>query len=174
MRRIDNLHVRVLAAPRQQVGELIDSLSGSQDMLWPSHAWPKMRLSGPLGAGAEGGHGPIRYRVESCTPGAQVRFRFSAPRGFDGFHEFAVHSLSADVTRLTHLLVLRPRFPASITAPLVWLPLHDALIEDCLDLAELAVTGTIAEPARWSPYVRALRAVAGLPAATRWFRNPLA
>jgi hypothetical protein len=32
-----------------------------------------------------------------------------------------------------------------------------ALIEDLLDRAELEVTGTVASPARWSPWVSLLR-----------------
>jgi hypothetical protein len=39
--------------------------------------------------------------------------------------------------------------------------LHDALIEDLLDNAELAATGTVRRPARWSPWVRMLRAHLG-------------
>jgi hypothetical protein len=37
--------------------------------------------------------------------------------------------------------------------------LHDAVLEDLLDRAELAVTGTVARPAVWSPWVRLLRVV---------------
>jgi hypothetical protein len=40
-------------------------------------------------------------------------------------------------------------------------PLHDALIEDALDNAERETTGTVAEPAGWSWWVRTLRRVLG-------------
>jgi hypothetical protein len=43
--------------------------------------------------------------------------------------------------------------------PLVWQPPHDALIDDLLDRAELVLTGAVARPARWSPWVRLLRRV---------------
>ena len=36
--------------------------------------------------GAAGGHGPIRYRVESYERGRRVRFRFLSPEGFVGTH----------------------------------------------------------------------------------------
>lgn len=47
---------------------------------------------------------------------------------------------------------------AQLTWPLVFRPLHNALIEDALDNAEQQVTGHLQHPARWSAYVRVLRA----------------
>jgi hypothetical protein len=49
--------------------------------------------------------------------------------------------------------------PARLSWPLVFRPLHDALLEDALDNAERQVTGRLQLPARWSPYVRALRRI---------------
>lgn len=48
----------------------------------------------------------------------------------------------------------------SLAWPLAFRPLHDAVLEDALDRAGLATTGRVARPARWSPYVRFLRALA--------------
>ncbi|MFG2331746.1 hypothetical protein ACGFMM_19205 [Streptomyces sp. NPDC048604] len=56
---------------------------------------------------------------------------------------------------------MAPRGLARLTWPLAWLPPHDACLEDGLDRAELACTGTLRRPARWSSYVRLLRALAG-------------
>ncbi|WP_199435341.1 SRPBCC family protein [Qaidamihabitans albus] len=156
---VHNLHVRRL--PGSEAGSLIDTLAGPEDRLWPAGSWPPMRFDRPLATGATGGHGPVRYRVESYTPGRSIRFRFSAPRGFDGFHEFSTATPGPEATELRHVLVLRSRFPAWITYPLFWRPLHDALIEDCLDQAERAVTGGVRAPARWPPYVRLLRGLIG-------------
>ncbi|GAB3492964.1 SRPBCC family protein [Amycolatopsis cihanbeyliensis] len=154
-----NLHTRRLPGSQGEVGALIDGLAGEGDRLWPSEQWPAMRLDRPLGAGAAGGHGPIRYRVESYTPGVWVRFRFTAPRGFDGFHEFTLRRADPGRTELRHLMVVRLRGPARFTYPLVWGPLHDAVLEDALDRAELELTGRVPAPARWSRYVRLLRGV---------------
>ncbi|MGW9373321.1 hypothetical protein ACWGVR_25240 [Streptomyces xanthophaeus] len=71
-------------------------------------------------------------------------------------HEFAVVPVGADRTLLRHTPAMLPR----VTWPLVWRPLHDACLEDSLDRAELARTGAVARPARWSPYVRFLRTLA--------------
>jgi hypothetical protein len=154
-----NLHTRRLNASRAEVGALIDSLAGDQDRLWARHSWPELRFDRHLGVGAVGGHGPIRYTVVAYEPGRWVRFRFTSPRGFDGFHEFTAHPRDPGGTDLRHLMVMRLRFPAWLTYPLLWRPLHDALLEDTLDRAERSLTGTIESPATWSPYVRLLRAI---------------
>ena len=154
--RVWNRHSRVFALPQDRVGALIDTLSGEDDRLW-SEAWPPLRFDRPLGVGADGGHGPVRYHVESYEPGRSVRFRFTAPRGFDGFHEFTLRATKAEETELVHLMVLRLRHPAWCTYPLLWRPMHDALLEDGLDRAERELTGAVRTPARWSPYVRLLR-----------------
>ena len=151
-----NLHHRTVRADRH-VGGLLDGLAGADDRLWPHEHWPAMRFDRPLGVGAVGGHGPIRYRVEAYVPGTWIRFRFTAPRGFDGYHEFCVHE-SAAGTRLEHRLVMAVHGPARLTWPLASRPLHDALIEDCLDRAEHDPTP---HRPRWGRYVRALRALAG-------------
>jgi hypothetical protein len=116
-----------------------------------------MRFDRPLAIGARGGHGPIRYDVDAYEPGRSVRFRFTAPRGFEGFHAYEVDE-RAGRTILRHVLEMRASGAARATWPLVFRPLHDALIEDSLDRAEHAVTGGVARPAHWSAYVRFLRA----------------
>ncbi len=155
--RVWNRHSRIVPVSSERVGALIDTLSADDDRLWPVDAWPPMRFDRPLGAGAVGGHGPVRYSVESYEPGRSVRFRFTAPRGFDGFHEFTLRARGTEETELEHLMVLRLRHPAWFTYPLVWRPMHDALLEDGLDRAERELTGTVRAPARWSRYVRILR-----------------
>ncbi|MFJ1824254.1 hypothetical protein ACIO6T_21575 [Streptomyces sp. NPDC087532] len=89
-----------------------------------------------------------------------MRFTFSGPRGFYGFHEYAVLAVDDERTLLRHTLAMDARGPARITWPLVWRPLHDACLEDSLDRAELACTGTVAHPARRGRYVRMLRSLA--------------
>ncbi|WP_329619399.1 SRPBCC family protein [Streptomyces sp. NBC_01255] len=151
-----NVHERLLAAKRSEVGALIDTLASSDDKLWPQEGWPSMEFDRPLAAGAAGGHGPVRYTVATHIPSQWVRFTFSGPRGFHGFHEYAAFTVDQDHTLLRHTLAMAVHGPARLTWPLVFRPLHDALLEDSLDRAELACTGTVDRPARWSPYVRML------------------
>ncbi|MET9697424.1 SRPBCC family protein [Streptomyces sp. NPDC006529] len=153
-----NVHERLLAAKASEVGALVDSLSGgAADRLWAHRKWPALEFDRPLAVGATGGHGPVRYAVTAYVPGTWARFTFSGPRGFHGFHEFAVLPVDGERTVLRHTLAMKTGGLARLTWPLAFRAMHDACLEDALDRAELACTGTVARPARWSPYVRLLR-----------------
>jgi hypothetical protein len=157
--RIVNVHERILPATVEQVGALIDGLAGPDDRLWPTDRWPglPLRFDRPLGVGATGGHGPVRYRVEEYEPGRRVVFRFSRKPGIDGTHRFEVDD-SQGVTELRHVLEGRLESATAIRNwTMVIRPLHDAILEDLLDRAELATTGQVLQPARWSRRVRLLR-----------------
>jgi hypothetical protein len=150
---IANVHERTLP-PGADAGALLDGLATRTDPLWPVAAWPPIWFDRPLGVGARGGHGPVRYDIDAHLPGRWVRFRFTAPRGFDGYHEYRV--LDGDGGPiLRNTLVMHVAGPARVTWPLVYRPLHDALIEDSMARA----TGE--SPRRWSWRVRLLRALAG-------------
>ncbi|AXK36266.1 SRPBCC family protein [Streptomyces armeniacus] len=171
-----NVHERLLPVPAHEAGALIDGLAGPDDRLWPGTDWPPLTLDRALGEGAYGGHGPVRYGVAGYAPGQWVRFRFSAPRGFLGFHEFTVHPLpygqegrsgppaspgpqGPSGVVLRHTLAMHVRGAARLSWPLFFRWCHDAVLEDAMDRAERACTGTVAAPACWSPYVRLLRRV---------------
>jgi hypothetical protein len=117
-----------------------------------------MKLDRPLGPGAKGGHGPIRYEVVTARPAERVRFRFTGPRGFDGYHEYQVLA-DGDGAILRHVLSMRTRGWAALAWPLMFRWLHDALIEDSLDAASIALNEPH-DPAIWSRSVRLLRWVA--------------
>ncbi len=153
---IRNIHERTLPVPPAAAGALLDSLSGPDDRLWPRR-WPAMRFDRPLAVGAVGGHGPIRYTVEQYRPAGHVRFRFDAPAGFDGYHEYEVLPDGDDACRLRHSLVMTTRGPARLTWPLLFRPLHDALIEDSLDTAVRSLGLHLRAPSQWSARVRMLR-----------------
>ncbi|MFC9298714.1 SRPBCC family protein [Streptomyces sp. NPDC057011] len=150
-----NVHERLLHAKASEIGTLIDSLAGPTDSLWPTGAWPAMELDRGLSVGSKGGHGPVRYTVTAYVPGTWVRFTFTGPRGFNGFHELAVLPVDEERTVLRHTLAMRTTGPARLTWPLAFRHLHDALLEDALDRAEGPTRG-----ARWTPYVRLLRSLA--------------
>ena len=153
-----NVHERTLLADASRVGDLLDSLGSSQDRLWPRDCWPSMRFDRPLQVGAIGGHGPIRYVVEGYNPGCAVWFRFTRPTGFKGGHRFDLESTVTGGTRLRHMLAMDLRGAARVSWPLIFRPLHDALLEDLLDRAAVAVGEPPAGQA-WSLWVRILRAM---------------
>jgi hypothetical protein len=164
--RIHNVHERFLPVRPEEVGRLLDGLSGDPDPLWPTGYWPPMRFDRPLGPGATGGHGPIRYRVEGYDPGRHVRFGFTSPPGLDGTHEFTVREVPGGSV-LGHTIAGRTSGRMLVAWPLVFRPLHDALLEDALDKAEAALTGRAPREPSWSWRVRRLRARAARASARR-------
>ncbi len=165
----DNIHERWLAGNPEHAASLLDGLAGSADRLWPHETWPAMRFAGPLAEGAAGGHGPVRYTIESYEPGRQISFRFLPETGFDGHHWFEVVPRPGGAL-LRHGLKARGGFKRGMYWRLVIRYLHDALLEDALDNAERALTGEVKHPARWSWWVKTLRlgmrVLHGLPPAT--------
>lgn len=153
--KVVNVHDRKLDVSPAEAGALIDTLATGDDRLWPRDSWPRMRFDRPLGVGATGGHGPVRYLVEAYSPGESVRFRFLGPTGFDGFHGYSVVREGGSVI-LRHVLQMQARGPALVTWPLVFRPLHDALMEDSLARAEEAL-GLPATVRPWSSWVKLLR-----------------
>ena len=152
---IINQHQRLLKTPIEITGSLIDSLASSTDKLWPRHRWPRMEFDQDLSVGAKGGHGPIRYVVEDYIPGERIIFRFTAPEGFEGFHRFDLIA-DGDNCMLQHTLEMNTSGFARISWPLIYRPLHDALIEDSLATAQLNLHQQ-PDIRRWSLWVKFLR-----------------
>jgi hypothetical protein len=167
--RVSNRHQRQLRCSPQVAGSLLNRLASADDPLWPREQWPPMRFDGGLGEGQRGGHGPIRYWVERYRPGQSVRFRFSAPRGFVGTHELRVEADDTHPERcmLHHEIAMRVEGWARLSWPLVFGPLHDALLEDALDKAQRSVGDAPTSRASWSLQVRALRWLAARALASR-------
>lgn len=149
-----NIHEREIDAPAETVGGLLDQLGGAGDRVWPSPAWVPMRLDRPLGVGADGGHGPVRYHVSAYEPGRRVRFEFHPRTGLVGFHEFTVDQLGVDRCRVRHVLEARPHGVMRVALPLAVRSMHDAVLEDALDNLELAATGSLRSRSVWSPWAR--------------------
>ena len=155
--RVRNVHSRAIARPLDEVGALLGTLASNADRLWPAGPWPPMKLDRPLGPGACGGHGPIRYCVEKFEPGSRVRFRFTAPRGFNGYHEFSVAEAPAGCV-LSHTIEMETTGLAVLSWPVIIRPLHDALIEDAFTKAQLSLHEK-ADRAPWPLRVRMLRSM---------------
>jgi len=154
--KVINIHERELDANLEQVGLLIDSLSSKDDRLWPNHSWPCMKFDRPLSIGADGGHGPIGYFVEEYELGQSIKFRFTNPKGFNGFHRYEVVRSTQQSVLLRHTIEMTLHGSARLTWPLIIRPLHDALLEDALATAQASL-GMIPQMQAWSPWVKFLR-----------------
>lgn len=161
---VRNVHERLIHAPPDAVGGFIDGLASRDDVMWPRDRWPPIRFDRPLGIGAAGGHGPVRYTVEAYEPGRSIRFRFTGPRGFVGTHSFEAEEMDGGAVRLRHALSMRVEGWARVSWPLAFRWLHDALVEDALDRAESWCESQSApRQRRWSLWVRVLRSAAKPP-----------
>jgi len=154
--KVINIHSREYEASAREVGLLLDTLSSRNDLLWPHHVWPRMKFDKPLAVGAAGGHGPIRYNVEKYEPGKLVQFRFTGPSGFDGFHGYEILENEDGRTGLRQTLKMQTHGLAVLSWPLMYRPLHDALIEDSLTCAEVRL-GLEPKNSPWSAWVKILR-----------------
>lgn len=153
-----NIHERELQATSDKVGLLIDSLASREDALWPRLSWPHMEFDRELCVGARGGHGPIRYFVEQYVPGKSIKFRFTGPNGFDGFHAYECIKTTTNNVILRHTLEMTAHGVAVLSWPIAFRPMHDALIEDSLSTAEASL-GQAPQIYAWSSWVRLLRSV---------------
>jgi len=66
-----------------------------------------MEFDRTLGVGARGGHGPIRYFIEEYVPGESIKFRFTGPKGFNGFHGYERIKATANTAVLRHTLEMK-------------------------------------------------------------------
>jgi hypothetical protein len=154
--KVLNVHERELPVSVAAVGVLLNSLASDEDTLWPKTMWPPLRFDRPLGVGACGGHGPVRYSVEEFIPGRMVKCRFTAPRGFLGYHSFEILPKHEGCAVLRHIIDMNAEGAALLSWPIFFRPLHDALLEDSLALAQSAL-GEAPDVRPWSPWVKFLR-----------------
>ncbi|WP_395060569.1 SRPBCC family protein [Polaromonas sp.] len=157
---IVNVHQRRLEATPAQVAELMASLGSPADKLWPAN-WPRMKFDRPLVPGAVGGHGPIGYVVTAYTPGESIRFRFTEPKGFNGWHSFNVLDATDEDCFLEHRIEMQTEGRATFLWELAIRHLHNACVEDALSQAQRAV-GNKPLVVPWPVKVRVLRWLLGV------------
>jgi hypothetical protein len=145
-RTVRNVHHRIVPAPAAAVGALVERLSAPDDPLFPTPVWPAMLLDRPLGLGAVGGHGRIRYRVTAYEPGRSVRFDTTDDTLGTGYHRFDVEPLGPDRCRISHVLEIVMSARTYLLFKLAIEPVHDVMVEEVFDNAERAVLGSLPHP----------------------------
>ncbi len=53
--KVLNIHTRTINASKQDVVNLLETLSSENDMVWPNENWPAMKFKGGIMVGAKGG-----------------------------------------------------------------------------------------------------------------------
>ena len=105
--QVHNVHERVLDAPAEAVGRLLDDIGGPHDALWPAPEWSPMWLDGPPAVGTAGGHGSLRYRVTTYEPLRKIVFTLDAGQDLSGWHGFEVVARGPDRAVLRHVVAGR-------------------------------------------------------------------
>ena len=169
--RIYNVHERLIPGSMATAMALLDGLSSEDDRLWPKENWMTQRFDKPLQVGAKGGHGPIRYSVDAYDPGLLVHYKFDAGNVITGSHWFAITETEAGIL-FRHVINARANIGSRIQWVFMIRWLHDALLEDAFDKAEIALTGEVRNPSEWSLPVRLLRRWRSLPSRKKAYPTP--
>ncbi|MGW5816149.1 DUF2867 domain-containing protein [Streptomyces noursei] len=158
MRTIRDAHARTVHAPAATAGALLDHVGGAPDPPFPAPAWPPLRLDRPLGVGADGGHGTVRYRVVAHEPGRRIRFAFAPGRSgaSPGHRELTVRPLGPDRCRVEHVLESRLPLARRIAWHLAIGCVHATVSEELLDNLERAATERLRTPVHRPPRARLL------------------
>ncbi|OYO14394.1 hypothetical protein CGZ94_07220 [Enemella evansiae] len=128
---ISNVHQRTVPGDLARSRALLATLATPGDRVWPKDRWPRIWFGdqGPV-PGADGGHGPIRYRVVEVTPD---RMGFQFTKDLTGDHRLELTEEPDGRVRWTHTInLVRPNL--LLRHGIV--PLHDACLEDLLDQVE--------------------------------------
>ena len=141
--RVENIHKRSINQPKEKVSQLFKTLATSEDLVWPYENWPAIKFKDGLQVGSKGGH---------------IKFQFSKPDGFIGFHELKIREIHKNETEIRHEIHVKANFKASLLWVFVIRWLHDALIEDAFDKVENYFT-TDKKVSTYNLWVKLLREV---------------
>jgi hypothetical protein len=108
--------------------------------------------------GARGGHGLVRYHVEAYQPGRSVTFRFDPGLGLDGMHRFDLldPAPGGEGPGLRHTMEGSVSGVMILGWPLAVRWLHDALLEELFDTAEIELglrSGPVDRPGWWTRFL---------------------
>jgi hypothetical protein len=134
-----NRHERHIHAHYEDIADLLASLAGPLDRVWPSDRWPALVMSDGSNPGSSGGHGFVRYRVESVERG-RIVMRFDPTMRLDGTHTFSVEAAGSE-SIVRHVIDASSSSIIKLLWPALIGPLHDALTEDAFDNIEAVVAG---------------------------------
>jgi len=153
-----NIHKRIINSSKEEVSQLLGTLSSREDKIWPYEKWPAIRFKDGLVENAKGGHGPIGYSITKYVPNEQIEFKFNAPKGFNGVHRFNIVELKSNKTEFRHTIEMKTTGIGILTWVFVIYWLHNALFEDLMDKVE---NQFVKDPKKhkWILWVKLLRKV---------------
>jgi Protein of unknown function (DUF3995) len=156
-----NRHERRVQGDYEEVADLLASLAGQLDRVWPGDRWPALVMNNDANPGSAGGHGFVRYWVESAERG-RIVMRFDPKMRLDGTHTFSVEAAGSE-SIVRHVIDASPSSIMKLLWSVLIEPLHDALTEDAFDNIEAAVAGrTVTRSTLTGPVRRRRRLMAML------------
>ncbi|WP_420572117.1 hypothetical protein [Kordia sp.] len=153
-----NIHTRKIDVAKTTLLPLFETLSEKEDRIWPKEKWPSMRFKDGLVKGAEGGHGPVGYKVLSYDADGFVKFEFQKPKGFVGTHAFRITAIDKNTCEIQHTIDMKTQGFATVLWIFAIRWLHDALLEDAFDKVENQVTNS-SKKTPWNLWVKILRTI---------------
>jgi hypothetical protein len=153
-----NILKRVLNSSKEEVSQLLGTLSSKEDKIWPYEKWPVIKFKEGLVENVKGGHGPIRYSINKYIPNEQIEFKFNAPKGFDGVHRFNIVKLKSNKTEFRLTIEMKTTGIGIFTWAFVIFWLHNALFEDLMDKVENQFVEEHKKH-KWNLWVKLLRKV---------------
>lgn len=156
--KVVNIHERTINQQKNQVWRFFETLSSDNDMVVATNKWSRMTMDKGLQVGSKGGHGPIGYSIQEFIPCELIKFEFTKPRGFYGYHKFELSETEEGKTKIKHTIEM----DTSYKGYLLWIFairwLHDAFIEDAFDKVENHFA-PIKKFSEWSLWVKLLRSI---------------
>lgn len=153
-----NIHIRKIEVSKATLLPLFATLSKKEDRIWPKEKWPSMRFKNGLIIGAEGGHGPVRYKVLEYDADGYAMFEFLKPKGFVGTHTFQITEIDENTSVIKHTISMKTQGFGTFLWIFAIRWLHDALLEDAFDKVENQCINT-KKTTSWSLWVKILRKV---------------
>lgn len=154
--KVKNTHKRRIYQSKEKISVLLETLASANDAIWPNKKWPSIYFNNGLKIGSKGGHGSIKYTIVEYTEGEFIRFKFTKPKGFKGFHEFIIKEIQTEQVEICHTIKMN----VSGSALFIWIFairfLHDALMEDAFDKVESQFSG-IKKQTKYSIWVKIMR-----------------
>lgn len=154
--KVVNVHSRQIPTNIENLEPLLATLSSRNDSIWPKEKWPRMKLDNGLVQGSSGGHGPIGYFVKEIRDDRFIRFEFTKPKNFQGFHQLELFPQGENQCLVQHTIEMNAKGLGVLSWSLAVRWLHDALVEDALDKLENRFNSEVKQT-QWSLWVRTLR-----------------
>lgn len=160
--KIFSHHQRTIDCAIETARGLFETFVDNDSIFWPTSSWPRDAFNDDqLKIGSIGGHGGTKYKIQHYQPGACLEFSFIYPKGYLGTHEFRLIFLNSSQFLLCHVTNIKTNIYHWMLWQIMIRWVHDALIQDAFDKAELHLMGKIRLKSTWKYRVYLIRHLLG-------------